>query len=92
MNERNKLVIDWLTLPVLGLPAAVLWIDYINNTHPSKLWIVLLLFDITFVAAALVSVSFQNGKERSASSIEYLYCYALLSFLSRGSLFIRNRD
>jgi hypothetical protein len=54
MKESTKRVIDWLTLPVLGLPAAVFWFDYINNTRPSKIWIVLLMLDIPFAAAALI--------------------------------------
>jgi len=54
MQESTKRVIDWLTLPVLGLLAAVIWFGYINNTHASKVWIVVLMFDTPFAAAALI--------------------------------------
>jgi hypothetical protein len=54
MNESAKRIFDWLTLPFLGLPAAVIWIAYINNTQPSMIWIALLIFDIPFAAAALI--------------------------------------
>jgi hypothetical protein len=54
MKESTKRVIDLLTLPVLGLLAAVIWFGYINNSHPSKIWAVLLMFDIPFAAAALI--------------------------------------
>jgi hypothetical protein len=54
MKESTKRVIDWLTLPVLGLLAAVIWFGYINNTHPPKIWAALLMFDIPFAALALI--------------------------------------
>jgi hypothetical protein len=55
MNESTKRVVDWLTLPILGLPAAaVIWFGYVNNTHPSKIWILLLTLDTPFTVAALI--------------------------------------
>ena len=54
MKESTKRIIDRLVLPVLSLPAAAFWFYYINNTHPSKIWIVLLMFDVPFAAAALI--------------------------------------
>jgi hypothetical protein len=77
MKESTKPVIDWLALPVLALPAAVIGFDYIinNNTNPSKTWIVLLMLDIPFAAAAFIWLAWRffsillERKERSASSI-----------------------
>jgi hypothetical protein len=60
MNESAKRIFDWLTLPFLGLPAAVIWIAYINNTQPSMIWIALLIFDIPFAAAALVWLGWRS--------------------------------
>ena len=54
MKDSTKRIIDWLALPLLGLPAAVMWFGYVNNIRPSKLWIVFSIFDIPFAGAALI--------------------------------------
>ncbi len=54
MKESSKRIIDWLALIVLSLPAAFLWFDYTDNTHPSNIWIVLLMLDIPLAVAAVI--------------------------------------
>jgi hypothetical protein len=54
MKDSTKRIVDWLALTFLGLPTAVMWFDYVNNIHPSKLWIVFLIFDIPFAGVALI--------------------------------------
>ncbi len=77
MNESARRIIDWLTLPFLGLPAGIICIAYINNTQPSKIWIVLLIFDIPFATAALIwlgwrfLISLPRG-ERTKRTIDWL--------------------
>jgi hypothetical protein len=74
MNESTKRVIDWLTLPFLCLPATVIGFSYINNTHPSKILIALLMFDTPFAAAAFIWLGwrFLPWGERTKRIVDWL--------------------